>query len=314
MKYEEYMMSLTEQIRDTRAKHLVAEEIKNHIEEQTECYEADGMSHEMAAEEAVRQMGNPVETGIELNKIHKPKMPWAMLGIVTVLMLAAIVMQAVIFAEGGNALSSWANLPKTIVYNCLSLAVILGLLYMDYNFIAKYAYVFYGVYIVGQPIFLIVVEGFAEVGKITSLTAHYGVQMLFPIIFAGIIYRNRNRGGKGIALCLVIGIAGILWSQIVWSLFGRRYYGYSAPAETLLIIGIMMFFAFWKNIFGNDKKKQWMMLMLVGAVLLGSLILLLWQGEGMRNYLWGRIVNAFTNEEAGYMNQLIEALLQRLTG
>ena len=168
MKYEEYMMSLTEQIRDTRAKHLVAEEIKNHIEEQTECYEADGMSHEMAVEEAVRQMGNPVETGIELNKIHKPKMPWAMLGIVTVLMLAAIVMQAVIFAEGGNALSSWANLPKTIVYNCLSLAVILGLLYMDYNFIAKYAYVFYGVYIVGQPIFLIVVEGFAEVGKITS--------------------------------------------------------------------------------------------------------------------------------------------------
>ena len=31
MEFEEYMSSLTEQIHDKRAKHLVAEEIRNHI-------------------------------------------------------------------------------------------------------------------------------------------------------------------------------------------------------------------------------------------------------------------------------------------
>ena len=90
MEYEEYMVSLTEQIHNKRAKQLIAQEIENHITEQADVYEAEGMSHDTALREAVRQMGNPVETGIALNQIHKPKMPWTMLGIVTVLMLSSI--------------------------------------------------------------------------------------------------------------------------------------------------------------------------------------------------------------------------------
>ena len=103
MEYEEYMASLTEQIHDKRAKQLVEKEIANHIEEQAEMYEADGIEYGTAIQEAVRQMGNPVETGTALNQIHKPKMPWVMLGIVTVLMFSGILMQAVVFAAGAES-------------------------------------------------------------------------------------------------------------------------------------------------------------------------------------------------------------------
>ena len=114
MEFEEYMSSLTEQIHDKRAKHLVAEEIRNHIEEQAKDYEAEGLSPAEALKEAVRQMGNPIETGMELNKIHKPRIPWAMLALAIFIMTASIVMQAVIFAEGGNSNSRYGILWDTV--------------------------------------------------------------------------------------------------------------------------------------------------------------------------------------------------------
>lgn len=72
MEYTEYMETLKEQIQNKRARSLVAEEIRGHIEEQAKEYQAEGMSKEDAEREAVRQMGDPVETGCALNRIHRP--------------------------------------------------------------------------------------------------------------------------------------------------------------------------------------------------------------------------------------------------
>ena len=60
--YKEYMKTLEEQIQNKRARALVSEEINGHIEEQAQGYEEEGMSREDAKREAVRQMGDPVET------------------------------------------------------------------------------------------------------------------------------------------------------------------------------------------------------------------------------------------------------------
>ena len=76
MEYTEYMETLKEQIQNKRARALVSEEINGHIEEQAQGYEEEGMSREDAKREAVRQMGDPVETGCALNRIHRPAFPW----------------------------------------------------------------------------------------------------------------------------------------------------------------------------------------------------------------------------------------------
>lgn len=74
MKQQEYLEILMEQLRCKKARGMVEEEIRSHIEDQKCAYMADGMDEETAEEEAVRQMGDPVETGIELDRIHKPQM------------------------------------------------------------------------------------------------------------------------------------------------------------------------------------------------------------------------------------------------
>ena len=308
MEFEEYMSSLTEQIHDKRAKHLVAEEIRNHIEEQAKDYEAEGLSPAEALKEAVRQMGNPIETGMELNKIHKPRIPWAMLALAIFIMTASIVMQAVIFAEGGNSNSSWAGLPSTIIYNCLGFAVILVLLYMDYNFIAKYAYQFYGVFMAGLPVVLFVVKLFSEVGRVTAGTAYYGVQLLFPILFAGIIYKNRNRGIRGIGICLMFGFAELLWYRMVYEVIGTtgRYSCYPALVESILSIGLILLFAVWKGIFGKDKKKQVVLLLVIAGVLSAICMLLLWGSGGMRHYVLARVAAFFRGAEDSYLSTLIQ--------
>lgn len=306
MEFEEYMSSLTEQIHDKRAKRLVAEEIKNHIEEQAKDYEAEGLSPVEALKEAVRQMGNPIETGMELNKIHKPKTPWAMLALAIFIMTASIVMQAVIFAEGGNSNSSWAGLPSTIIYNCLGFAVILVLLYMDYNFIAKYAYQFYGVFMAGLPVVLLVAN--FEVGRVTAGTAYYGMQLLFPILFAGIIYRNRNRGIRGIGICLMMEFAELLWYRMVYEVIGTigRYSCYPALVESILSIGLILLFAIWKGIFGRDRKKQVVLLLVIGAVLSAIGILLLLGSGGMRHCILARVAAFFGGTEDSYLSTLIQ--------
>ena len=314
MELEEYMASLTEQIHNKRAKRLVAQEINNHIEEQTEVYEAEGMSHEQAVKEAVRQMGNPIETGIELNKIHKPKMPWMMLGLVIVLMLGAIIMQAIVLVEGANLTLNWAwglLLSKTVFYNLAGFTIILLLLYVDYNFIAKYAYHFYGLYLI-SIIAVLILNGLNR-GIFLSSTAYYAWQMLFSVIFAGLIYKNRNRGWKGIGICLFLGMFELFWHGMLseFAIGGHYYSFYPVLAEGILIIGLILVFAVWKGIFGIDRKKQILFLTVAAAGLgiMGAIVLA--SSGGMNGYLWHRIMNIFTRTENSYMNNLLGDAIAR---
>ena len=82
---EEYMKALLEQIRCKPAKKLVEQEIRGHILEQYEENLDKGMEETLAMEEAVKDMGNPIETGIALDAIHKPQISWGMIGILAVL-------------------------------------------------------------------------------------------------------------------------------------------------------------------------------------------------------------------------------------
>lgn len=74
-----YMKLLTEQIRCKRALPLVTRELELHIEEQKEDFLAEGMTEREAEEAAVREMGDPVTVGVEMDRIHRPKMNWRLI-------------------------------------------------------------------------------------------------------------------------------------------------------------------------------------------------------------------------------------------
>ena len=72
MRKEEYLRIVTEQMRCKRAIEAVRKEIQDHIEDQADAFIAEGMKREEAEEAAVREMGDPVETGNGLDRIHRP--------------------------------------------------------------------------------------------------------------------------------------------------------------------------------------------------------------------------------------------------
>ena len=63
---DEYLKTLLEQIRCKKARPYVKKELQDHIEDQIEANMQAGMDREQAEREAVRDMGDPVETGISL--------------------------------------------------------------------------------------------------------------------------------------------------------------------------------------------------------------------------------------------------------
>ena len=74
MERHEFLEILTEQIRTKRARPFIAKEIEEHIEDQKMDFMAEGMTDLEAEEAAVREMGDPVEAGVALDRIHRPRM------------------------------------------------------------------------------------------------------------------------------------------------------------------------------------------------------------------------------------------------
>lgn len=61
------------------------------------------MSKEDAEREAVRQMGDPVETGCALNRIHRPAFPWKLFVLAVFLTGASMLISLTIDAKSMRA-------------------------------------------------------------------------------------------------------------------------------------------------------------------------------------------------------------------
>ena len=85
MKKEEYLHLVTDQIRCKKARPDVKTELEAHIMDQMEDYRNEGMEEQEAMERAILEMGDPVEVGVELDRIHRPKMSWEILLLVGIL-------------------------------------------------------------------------------------------------------------------------------------------------------------------------------------------------------------------------------------
>ena len=90
---EEYIEKLISQIRCKKARPFVADEIRGHLEDQISANMEEGMPEEDAEKCAVIDMGDPVEVGISMDKIHRPQIAWEMIALVGVISIFAIIVQ-----------------------------------------------------------------------------------------------------------------------------------------------------------------------------------------------------------------------------
>lgn len=59
-----------EQVRWRRARPALAQELRTHLLDQRDACLAQGMSQTEAEAESLRQMGDPVEVGTQLDRVH----------------------------------------------------------------------------------------------------------------------------------------------------------------------------------------------------------------------------------------------------
>ena len=87
-----FIENVSDQIRWKRARAPLTDELKNHITDRAEALTAAGCSPEEAEAQAVREMGDAEEIGLALDRVHRPRPNWALLGCATALLLGGMIL------------------------------------------------------------------------------------------------------------------------------------------------------------------------------------------------------------------------------
>ena len=209
MNTDEYINTLTEQIRCKKARHAVAEEIWAHIEDQKQEYLCEGADEAEAEEMAVKEMGDPIEAGVALDTIHRPKMAWGMIALMSVLSILGLVLQYLVHLDLSK-LQDNVNYPgspvryiidgitpNTVIVVILGLAAMILVCYLDYSRIglrSKEITVFlFLAIILWQWAAGLKVNGRQDWIPVGSIEVSISMLIyLFIPLYAGIIYNNRG--------------------------------------------------------------------------------------------------------------------------
>lgn len=269
MDKKKYIETVTEQIRCKRALPLVTKELEDHIEDQKSAYMADGMDSFEAEEAAVLEMGDPVEVGIDMDRIHRPKMAWKMIGLIAAMNLAGILLMylirtSVIADAGSNpqdvewiasGIGGKIDYLKSIVWMFAGLACMIGICYLDYSRIGKHARLLAGVWIVvmGLSVFK---------GAVSINGAAYGIPFLLgyvlPIrpflylivpVYAAVLYsmRGNQQGYMGV-------VKAVLWQILpVWIILRIPNLSMALSVEFTFLI--LLSIAICKGWFKVNKRR-----------------------------------------------------------
>lgn len=255
MRKKEYLDIVQEQIRCKLARDGVRRELEGHIEDQAGCYLARGIAAYEAEEMAVRDMGDPVETGNAMDLIHRPKMAWKSIGVIIAISLAVFILQYILRSSIPEEKVYWVSwvpggAPRYLLIQIAGWGVMTGVCYLDYTRIGKYAVRFMllgcaGIIFLGMSA-MTSVNGAAYWFFAGQGISFQMVMFLFPPLYGAVLYRYRGQGYQGVA-------AGILWMLpsllIMWS---------EKAALTAFIMGVsylvMLSVTIWKDWFVVPKK------------------------------------------------------------
>ena len=205
---DEYLKLLLEQIRCTKARPYIKQELQDHMEDQIAENMKAGMDHEQAEKEAVRDMGDPVETGISLDSIHRPQAAWKLLGMIILISIAGVLIHAGISGKASE--NAAAGSDRYVFHVMIGLAVMMILYLLDYTVLAKFSKIIAAVLL--SVCLLVILEGGQVNGARIFISLPGGrrgmdVQklMLFYVpIYGAILYKYHGWGYKGL-------IRAILW-------------------------------------------------------------------------------------------------------
>lgn len=135
-KGERFLTEVTNHIKSKEAKDLVATELNFHLKQAKNMWMDKGLSEEVAEDKAVEQMGSPVKLGQELNKLHKPKVDWFLIGLLVAAMGLGF-LPVIAFGYMNDLLMD------KVIFVVLGIATALGMMLINYRKLERLEWLFY---------------------------------------------------------------------------------------------------------------------------------------------------------------------------
>ncbi|WP_102262490.1 FtsW/RodA/SpoVE family cell cycle protein [Mesobacillus jeotgali] len=139
-RWNHFLSEVTNHIRSKEAKKFVASELEYHLNEVKKEWVGKGLSEREAEEKAVSQMGNPSMLGHELNKLHKPRIDWWLIGLLAITMALSFLPLITL----GDELSDRYLVMKAI-HVLLGVMIAATMMFIDYRKLENIGCVFYSI-------------------------------------------------------------------------------------------------------------------------------------------------------------------------
>ncbi len=222
-----YLDQVGAQIRWRRARKPLLEELSDHIGDQARAYEAEGVPGPEALDRAVAGMGDPVEVGRELDRLHRPRTHWELVIVVAALVCAGGVVQTLAW-PGDAAYLLGRHFTRALPGGVLFVLAWLS----DYTRLLRRR---------ATP--WLVLGALAAGGRI--LHANWGIlrpycfwspvylDLLLPVAYAGVLCRLKGRGWFTVLLCALGALALPLSALMIPQLSAALV----SAAAMLLVLG-----------------------------------------------------------------------------
>ncbi|AFL99327.1 bacterial cell division membrane protein [Desulfitobacterium dehalogenans ATCC 51507] len=292
-KFADYLETVRQQIRWKRAQTYVLEEIENHLADQKDAFQRDGFDEEMATIKAIAEMGDPVVVGEQLDRTHRPKPDWPLLAMTAMLIILGLTLQFIVGTDINNGMEMFY---RQVTWAGLAVIVFLVAYFLDFTIVGKYSLIIYLLLIaitLGDYWFF----GVRAAGYNTVIYPF----LLFPTIFAGLVYRMRNEGYWGLAFCGASVIVPVFLILLIHN------------STVLFLIGtsclIILTVAIAKGWFNVRKLYALLMLYLSSAVIFLTMFFMMINQDYVRIRLQLALNPSSDPMGVGYMPTLIRRLL-----
>lgn len=297
MKLEQYLETVSEQIRYTKIRSEVTEELKNHILDQAESYEARGAFPEEALERAVREMGDPVETGVALDRIHRPRMNRGIVAAIAVISLLCIAAFYVIDPNIPDSFS-WKSQAAYIAFGFLTMLLVYR---MDYSILEKHgkkaAFLFLVLMFFGCFVFGTMISGSRRWMTLPFVHTRFSMSeamLLYVPLFGAVLYSYR---GEGYPVLLKLLPWIVIPVYFVW-----QFPDLSAAFTLFACLLCMTAYTVWKGWYRISKKA--VLGILAAVLILTPLLFAGWIYLYGAEYQTARLEAFFTGNEPGYQTIL----------
>lgn len=283
-----YLEAVQGQIRWKRARPLLVRELERHLEDQRDDFLKEGKAPDEAERLAVEDMGDPVTVGTELDRVHRPRPQWGLLGLTIALAAIGVVLR-VLFRQ---SYVQQMGIMRFLASLGMGTVAMLGMYFFDVSRLVRHARAVY----IGTLAMTVLLRA-------VLYPTYYNALMsaLYPLIYALWLYSFRGKGWKGFVLVILGGVPLAVSYEVIPSM---------SSLSVLLLSGLVVtLYAVGRDWFGVGRWKG-----LTSALAIPALLLTWLLSQGYLSSLRGRLQIALHPEQdklgRGFRGFILQAFWQ----